>query len=149
MGKYLLAWVPLVLIAIANGALRQGWYGKDLGELQAHQISTGIGVLLFAVYIWGLLRIWRPASAGQALRIGLLWLGLTVAFEFLAFHYLAGIPWSRLLHDYNIFAGRVWGVILVWVATAPSVFYRLQGEPAGGVRKSDVPRRSSSAGREG
>jgi hypothetical protein len=33
MGKYLLAWVPLLLIAIANGALRQGGYGKHLGEL--------------------------------------------------------------------------------------------------------------------
>lgn len=126
MWKYLLAWIPMVLIAIANGALRQTWYGKHLGELQAHQVSTVSGVLLFGVYIWVLLRVWSPESAGQALTIGLMWLGLTVAFEFLFGHYVAGHAWSRLLHDYNIFAGRVWVVVLVWVTVAPYVFYRLQ-----------------------
>ena len=50
MWKYVLAWIPMVFIAIFNGALREGWYGKHLGELQAHQVSTGIGVLLFGVY---------------------------------------------------------------------------------------------------
>jgi hypothetical protein len=31
-------------------------------------------------------------------------------FEFLVGHYVMGHPWSRLLHDYNILAGRLWGV---------------------------------------
>lgn len=44
----------MVLIAIANGALRELWYRKYVGELQAHQISTILAVLLFAVYISGL-----------------------------------------------------------------------------------------------
>ena len=69
MWKYVLAWIPMVFLAIANGALREGWYGKHLSELQAHQVSTATGVLLFGVYIWVLIRIWRPASAGQALII--------------------------------------------------------------------------------
>ena len=34
MWKYVLAWFPMVLIALANGALREGWYGKHLSELQ-------------------------------------------------------------------------------------------------------------------
>lgn len=52
MWKYLRAWIPMVLIAVANGALREGWYGKHLGELQAHQVFTVSGILLFSVYIW-------------------------------------------------------------------------------------------------
>jgi hypothetical protein len=51
MWKYVLAWIPMVFIAIANGAIREGWYGKHVSELQAHQISTVTGVLLFGVYI--------------------------------------------------------------------------------------------------
>jgi hypothetical protein len=66
MWKYVLAWFPMVFIAIANGALREGWYGKHLSELQVHQVSTVSGVLPFGVYIWVLLRIWRPASGRQA-----------------------------------------------------------------------------------
>lgn len=79
----------MVFIAIANGALREGWYGKHLSELQAHQVSTAIGVLLFGVYIWALIHIWRPVSSRQAITIGLVWLGMTVAFEFLFGHYVA------------------------------------------------------------
>ncbi|MGE0679513.1 MAG: hypothetical protein AB7P69_01205 [Candidatus Binatia bacterium] len=126
MWKYVLAWFPMVFLAIANGALREAWYGKHLSELRAHQVSTAFGVLLFGVYIWMLLRIWKPTSANQALVIGFLWLCLTVAFEFLFFHYVMGHPWSSILHDYNLFAGRVWVVILIWVTVAPYVFYRMQ-----------------------
>jgi hypothetical protein len=126
MWKYLPAWVPMLLIAIGNGALREGWYGKYLGELRAHQISTVTGVMFLGVYMWALVRIWKPESAGQAFAIGLMWLGLTVAFEFLFGRYVRGLAWSNLLHDYNVFAGRVWVVVLIWVAIAPYVFYRLQ-----------------------
>lgn len=126
MGKYILAWAPMVLIAIANGAMREAWYGRRLSELSAHQVSTLIGILLFGIYIWAFMRVWRPESAGQALFIGLIWLGLTIAFEFLFGHYVAGHPWSRLFHDYDILAGRVWAVVLLWVALAPWLFYRLQ-----------------------
>src|SRR6516225_2804589 len=77
MWKYVLGWIPMVFIAIANGAIREGWYGKYVSELQAHQLSTATGVLLFGVYIWVLVRIWRPASTGQALTLGLVWLGMT------------------------------------------------------------------------
>jgi hypothetical protein len=126
MWKYGLAWIPMVVIAILNGAIREGWYGKHVSELQAHQVSTVTGVLLFGVYIWVLIHLWRPASAGQAIAIGLVWLGMTIAFEFLFGHYVAKRPWRELLHDYNLFAGRVWLVVLVWVTIAPYVFYRLQ-----------------------
>ncbi len=125
MWKYVLAWIPMVVIALANGALRDGWYGTHLGALQAHQNSTISGVLLFGVYIWMVVRLWRPASGGQAVIIGLVWLGLTLAFESLFVHDVAQGPWSDLLQDSNIFAGRVWLVVLVWVTIAPYIFYRL------------------------
>ena len=127
MGKYVLAWFPMVAIAIANGVLRQAWHGKHLRELQADQVSTLTAVILFGVYIGFVVHLWRPASATQAITIGLVWLAMTVAFEFLFGHYVAGHPWDRLLHDYNLFAGRVWLVVLLWVTVAPYLFFRLRG----------------------
>lgn len=125
MWRYLVAWVPLVFIAIANGLFREKFFANRLKELQAHQASTVTLIILFGIYIWIVLRIWKPESAQQATFIGLIWLVLTVAFEFLFGHYVAGHSWGRLFNDYNILAGRVWILILIWVAIAPYIFYQL------------------------
>ena len=51
--KYTIAWIPMVFIAIANGAVRQLGYGKLLNELFAHQVSCLTAILLFLAYIHG------------------------------------------------------------------------------------------------
>jgi hypothetical protein len=122
--RYILAWIPMVFIGILNGILREVTYGKYLSEVRAHQLSTITGILLLGSYIWTLTRLWSFESPQQALTIGLIWLGLTVVFEFSFGHYVAGHSWSRLLSDYNILAGRVWIVVLIWIAIAPLLFYR-------------------------
>ena len=127
MWKYVLLWIPMVFIAIANGVVRQAWFGKYLSELRAHQLSTLTGVVLFGLYIGLALRFFRPTTATQALAIGFVWLGLTVAFEFGFGHYVAGHSWGRLFQDYNLLAGRVWVLVLLWLTVAPYVFYRWQG----------------------
>ncbi len=126
MWKYVLAWFPMIPIAIANGVLRQFGYGPYLGELAAHQVSTLTAGILFGVYIRLIIRGWPPRSGAQAIRVGLLWLALTVAFELLFGHYVAGHAWADLLHDYNLLAGRVWPLLLVWITVAPFLFLRLR-----------------------
>lgn len=124
MWRYLIAWLPMVPLAIGNGALRQTWYGRHVSELAAHQISTATALVLFAIYIGFVIRSLRPVSGRQAIAVGLLWLGLTVAFEFLFGHYVAGQSWRALLHDYHLLAGRLWVLVLAWLALSPYLFYR-------------------------
>ncbi|MBT8294525.1 MAG: hypothetical protein KJN70_14760, partial [Eudoraea sp.] len=126
MLKYLIAWVPMVFIAIANGLMREKFFAKRLKELNAHHASTATLVILFGIYMLIIFRIWKPNSAQQAFHIGLFWLVLTVVFEFLFGHYVAGHFWGRLLNDYNIFEGRVWIIVLIWITLAPYVIYKLQ-----------------------
>ena len=121
---YLAAWLPMVPIAIFNGAMRQGWYGHHMTELTAHQVSTGTGLVLLGTYIWLILRRWPPSGPGQALAIGVAWITLTLSFEFLFGHYVAGHSWARLLADYDLSAGRVWVLIPLWVGLAPWLFHR-------------------------
>lgn len=123
--KYTLAWLPLVAIAILNGALRQFTYGQILSELTAHQISTLTGIILFATYIFFITKIWRIESTTQAVTVGMMWLVMTILFEFIFGHYVMGQPWEKLFHDYNIFEGRVWILVLIWTTFAPYVFYRI------------------------
>lgn len=115
-GLYLAAWLPMVPIAIFNGAMRQGWYGHHMTELTAHRVSTVTGLVLLGSYIWLILRRWPPSGPAQALAIGLAGITLTLSFEFLFGHYVAGHSWARLLADYDLSAGRVWVLIPLWVA---------------------------------
>ncbi|MBI5889132.1 MAG: hypothetical protein HZB47_00435 [Nitrosomonadales bacterium] len=124
MTRYLIGWFVLLLVAMLNGALRELTYGKFVSELSANQLSCVSGILLFAVVIRQYVRLWPPISAREAWQIGLFWMALTVAFEFLFFHYIAGHSWESLLANYDMSEGRLWPLILLWVAVAPYLFYR-------------------------
>lgn len=115
----------MIFIAIANGLFRERFLANRLSELQAHQLSTASMIVLFGIYVWIVFRIWTPMSASQAITIGLIWLVLTVIFEFLFGHYVAGHSWDRLLQDYNILEGRVWILVLVWITIAPYIMYHI------------------------
>ena len=51
---------------------------------------------------------------------------MTILFEFLFGHFIAGHPWSHLFHDYNLLAGRLWVLVLLWTAITPYLFYRMR-----------------------
>ena len=121
--KYVIGWFPLVLIAIVNGTFRQIAFQQALGELHAHQLSTAIGIVLFGVYIYWYVRRSKLQSMSEAVQIGILWMLLTIAFEFGLGRIVLGRDWSVLLHDYNLIEGRVWVIVLIWVAVAPSIFF--------------------------
>jgi hypothetical protein len=125
MLKYAIAWLVMPVIGIINGTIREYGYKNALGELRAHQVSTITGIILFGFYIWALSLRWKIQSSAQAIAIGLMWLVMTVAFEFLFGHYVMKHPWSKLLYDYNVFEGRIWVLVLLWILVAPYVFYKL------------------------
>ena len=128
--KYLVSWIPGIPIAIVNGLVRTSLYMQFLTELHAHQLSAVSFIVLFGIYVWFVLKWLKLSSAQEAFQLGLTWLVLTVGFEFLFGHFVMGHPWASLFHDYNLLAGRVWVLVLIWIAAAPSVFYRIQrGRP--------------------
>jgi hypothetical protein len=51
--------------------------------------------------------------------IGFMWVTLSVSFEFLVGHYVLDQPWAALVHDYNLFAGRVWILVLTTELIGP------------------------------
>lgn len=114
-----LVWVLIALIAVLNGAVREKLVSPRLGSLTGHQISTAVLSVVVLVLAWLTIGWLAPASAREALALGAWWLGLTLAFEFLAGHYLFGNPWRPLFADYDLRRGRVWVVVLVVVFLAP------------------------------
>jgi apolipoprotein N-acyltransferase len=122
---HILWWFAFPFVAIFNAILREFIYKKPLGDLAAHQISTVTGIIIFAVVFYLIFKKWKIESVKHAIIIGLIWLGLTILFEFGFGHYIMGNPWQKLFHDYNLADGRVWSLFLVWITVAPFVFYKI------------------------
>lgn len=123
--RHLFFWLVLMLLAIANGILRETLLSPRFTELAAHQLSTLSGIVLTGLVAGLFARRWPLASPSQAWLVGICWLMFTLLFEFTFGHYVAGHSWARLLQDYNLSAGRVWPLFLLWVAVMPYLFYRL------------------------
>jgi hypothetical protein len=122
--RALLVWVLLVGLAILNGAARETVLSPRLGPIVGHLASSVLLAGLIALTAW-LTILWiAPGTARRAWAVGALWLSLTVAFEFLAGHYVFGHPWPRLLADYDILQGRVWLLVLVATLVTPAWAWR-------------------------
>jgi len=123
--RYTLAWLPMVVLAVLNGTLREFTYGKAMSELHANQLSSVTFILIFAAYVWLLSSRWPLHTSGQAIVVGLIWLVLTVLFEFGMGRYISHQSWEQLLQAYNIFAGNLWPLVLVAVAVLPALAFWL------------------------
>lgn len=116
----------MVAIAIANGAVREAGLKPRLGDARARQLSTVLLVLFFAVYMAAVFRLHPVASTPEAVEVGLLWLVLTLAFELGLGRWVSRLSWSQILAEYDVFAGRLWILVPLWVAIAPYVYFRWQ-----------------------
>ncbi len=123
--RYTLAWFALALIAIINGTLREFGIERVVAELAAHQISTLTLMIFSGVFVWFMHRIWPLESSKQAWTVGAIWLLMTVLFEFGFGHFVVGHPWSRLLANYDLLAGRVWALFLLWLLLLPWLAFKI------------------------
>jgi hypothetical protein len=122
--RALLVWVLLVGLAILNGAARETVLTPSLGPAVGHLASSVLLAGLIALTAW-LSILWiAPGSARRAWAVGALWMSLTVAFEFLAGHYVFGHPWRRILADCDILQGRAWLLVLVATLVTPAWAWR-------------------------
>lgn len=125
--RAIVIWLGLMILAVANGLLREAVIRPRTGELTGHIISTLIlCVLILAVALLSIGWI-GPSNARQAFEVGVLWLLLTLTFEFLAGHYVFGNPWEKILADYNVLRGRIWVLIPITTLLAPWLAARIRG----------------------
>jgi hypothetical protein len=123
----LAVWFVLLIVASANGALRQAVLISSIGEVAGRVVSTLILATLIVLLTWLTIAWIAPRTTRDAWIIGALWVALTLAFEFLAGHYLFGTPWVVLLEDYHVLRGRIWILVLLVTAIAPWLSARARG----------------------
>lgn len=117
-------WLLLLVIAFANGAIREIVLMPRFGVLRGHQLSSVLlsGAILLLAYLS--IEWIAPSSAKVAWLVGLLWLVLVLAFEF-GFGLWRGTAWVVMLRDYDLTSGRLWVLVLVATVASPIVAAKL------------------------
>lgn len=130
IGRSLLAWLVILMLAMANGALREAVLIPRFGTaggLVASGLMLSALVVLVAIV---LVRSTPGIGVSQGMRIGALWLGLTLAFEFGFGRLVMHRPWAELLAAYTFKDGNLWPVVLLVTLAAPAAAALAMRRPA-------------------
>lgn len=120
-------WFGLLVLAFLNGAIREGLMKQVFGinDLLAHQISVATGILLwtiFILYMWKKLAI---STLSESIFVGLIWFLATIIFEtFILNRLMAKLSWDQILQTYNLLAGELWIIALLYVGILPIVVFK-------------------------
>jgi hypothetical protein len=118
----LTAWFIVLLAMVANGTFRELVVEKWIPAAAAGVISAMLGIAFIQLITRPFLRRLGSVSIARCAAIAGVWLAMTIAFEFLFGHYVDRASWQELLADYNLFAGRLWPIVLASIAAAPFVW---------------------------
>ena len=129
-------WLVLMAAEVVHGILRGLLLVPVVGDFRARQIGVFTGSLLVLGLTYLFIRWIRAGSAARLLGVGLLWLALTVLFEFGLGRLVLGLPWERLWEDYDLSRGGLMPVGLLVMAFSPLLVTLLR------------PRRSSASNPE-
>jgi len=124
--KALIIWLVILVLAMANGLLREAVLMPALGTPAALVLSgLLLSVMILGVAYFSLpwLHIRRPA---QYWLVGFGWLALTLVFEF-SFGFWQGKSWPVMLAAYTFKGGNIWPLVLAVTALAPYLAARLRG----------------------
>ena len=126
-GKALAIWLCILMMAIANGMLREAVLISVLGKVPGLILSgVLLSVLILVVSYWALpwFGVWPPA---RYIAIGFGWLLLTLIFEFCFGHFIQGKPWPQLLEAYTFKDGNIWPIVLLVTVMAPYIAAKMRG----------------------
>lgn len=121
LSKSFALWLLILVLAVANGGLREGLLLRILPHSPAYILS---GVILIACVL--LVSIFSIPWLGKLtliryLFVGVFWLALTLAFEAGFGLLVRGQSVEVLLEAYRFKEGNIWPVVLLVVAMAPVV----------------------------
>jgi hypothetical protein len=136
-GAYLLrgamAWTLLPAVALFNGILANTILLPALGETRTSYVSALVLLILFAAFVAIVgPRMGRPPNLFMGLAVGLLWVVLNVAWEFLFVGAVRGVPVAQIARGFDlttILQGNLYPLLQIAVALGPWIFLNLGGAP--------------------
>jgi hypothetical protein len=132
--KAISVWLLIIVIESVHGVLRNVLLAPAIGDFEARQAGVFIGSALILLIAW-LMAPWLNLSGrAQFAGVGLLWVGLTLLFEF-SLGLAMGLSWERMASDYDVTRGGLLPLGLIVMAFAPYAGARLRAHADIGKRK--------------
>ncbi len=125
--KAIVIWFVILLLAIANGFLREKILIPQFGASLALPLSGVLLALLVFFASWLVMPWFGARPARHFLMIGACWLLMTVAFEFILGRLVMHKDWAVLLEAYDPSSGNLWLGVLLVTAISPWGAARLRG----------------------
>lgn len=121
-----LVWLFIIIAESIHGTIRQLFLAPLVGDFPARRIAVFTGmVLIFAITYFSIGWINTPTNK-SLLGIGLMWVVLTVLFEFGLGVFVFNYSRERMFEDYNILRGGLMGFGLLFMFFAPFLAEKLR-----------------------
>ena len=133
-----LVWLLMMAAESVHGALRTFLLVPYVGDFRARQIGAiaGSAIILALAYLF--IEWIGEKDTGALLIVGLMWLVMTLAFEFTLGRFALGYDWQRILEDYDVSKGGLLLFGVTFMALSPLVASALRCRPrSGNVSRTD------------
>ena len=120
-------WLVMVLAAIVNGLFREKVLTPLTGAEFALPLSGILLSLLIFIIAFLLISFIHETTGRAYLMIGLLWVALTVSFEYLFGHFVMERSWQEINQVFNVKAGNLFIAAVLTSAIAPWLVAKIRG----------------------
>ena len=125
--RALAIWLVLICAEILHGIARGIFLVPHVGEFRSNQIGVFTGSIIILVIALVFVRWIGASRTTTLLAVGVLWLGLTLAFEILFGRFVVGASWERLAADYNVPQGGLLPFGMVVLLLSPLIARKIRG----------------------
>ncbi len=120
-------WLLMVVVAIVNGLMRDKLLTPTIGSNYSLPLSGAFLSIFVFLVAYFTIAFFGNLSESTYFVIGVFWVTLTLAFEYLFGHYVGGKSWEEINQVFDISKGDLFILVLVVSAVSPWVSAKLKG----------------------
>jgi hypothetical protein len=125
--KAAIVWTGIALAETVHGILRVRLLNPRIGDRLARRVSVLSGSMIIAAIGWFAVPWIGVASVPQSLAVGGLWVTLMLGFDLGLGRLYFGLPWSRLMADFDVRKGGMLGLGMLFLFLTPWLVTQLRG----------------------
>ena len=112
-------WLIIIVAESIHGTIRQVFLAPVVGDFTARRIAVFSGMILIFLITYFFVRWINAPSVKSLFAIGLIWVILTVLFEFGLGVFIFNYSRQRMFEDYDLSHGGLMGFGLLFMFFAP------------------------------